>query len=78
MSPLVFGCAFADKISGEGRLVANAMLAAEHALSQGIAWHVHEPSQDEAIDREVSLLGELDEAITKGDLLAHYQPKLNL
>jgi EAL domain-containing protein (putative c-di-GMP-specific phosphodiesterase class I)/GGDEF domain-containing protein len=60
------------------RTLARAMLAADHALVHGESWHVHDAGEDEAIDRELSLLGELDEAIHKGEIEVVYQPKLCL
>jgi len=59
-------------------LVANAVFAAERARTAGVAWHVHQASDDEEVERDLSLLGELDEAIAGGQLDVLYQPKLDI
>ncbi|WP_169804993.1 EAL domain-containing protein [Sphingomonas asaccharolytica] len=58
--------------------IANASMAADLALRSGSGWHVHEVSDAEAASAELSLAGELDEAIAAGDVFAAYQPKLDL
>lgn len=60
------------------RVIAHATLAAARALASGSGWHAHHSEDDEAIDRELSLLGELDEAIESGEIQVIYQPKLDL
>jgi EAL domain-containing protein (putative c-di-GMP-specific phosphodiesterase class I) len=60
------------------KLVANAVFAAERARSSGEAWHVHQARDGEEVERELSLLGELDEAISGGQLEVLYQPKLDI
>jgi EAL domain-containing protein (putative c-di-GMP-specific phosphodiesterase class I)/CHASE2 domain-containing sensor protein len=60
------------------RIVAHATLAADRALVNGAGWHFHDADEDEVVDRELSLLGELDEAIGKGEIEVVYQPKLDL
>lgn len=60
------------------RTLARAMLAADTAQADGESWHFHSAHEDEAIDRELSLLGELDEAIANGEIRVVYQPKLCL
>jgi diguanylate cyclase len=71
---------FAEEASvGLGdRAVANAGLAAAQALASRSGWHAHHAVDDETIDRELSLLGELDEAIERGEIQVAYQPKLDL
>lgn len=67
--------------AGEGRsdrVIAHAGLAAAQALASGGGWHAHHAGEDETIDRELSLLGELDEAIERGEIQVAYQPKLDL
>lgn len=59
------------------RVIAHAGLAAARALATG-GWLVHAAEDDEAIDRELSLLGELDDAIPRGEIAVVYQPKLDL
>lgn len=61
----------------EGTIV-RALLAADQALALGQSWQVHDEEAEEAVDREFSLLGELDEAIASHEIDVHYQPKLCL
>ncbi len=58
--------------------IAQATLAASRALSQGEGWHRHSAEENAVVDRELSLLTELDEAIDRGEIEVHYQPKLDL
>lgn len=60
------------------RVIAHAGLAAARALATGASWLSHHADDNEAIDRELSLLGELDDAIPRGEIQIAYQPKLNL
>jgi EAL domain-containing protein (putative c-di-GMP-specific phosphodiesterase class I)/CHASE2 domain-containing sensor protein len=71
---------FAPEAAGGSadRTVSLAALAADRALANGSAWHFHDVEENEAVDRELSLLGELDEAIEKGEIQVLYQPKLDL
>ena len=61
-----------------GQLVANAAFAAVKARNAGHAWHVHDTGDEKEIERELSLLGELDEAVSNGQLDVLYQPKLDI
>jgi EAL domain-containing protein (putative c-di-GMP-specific phosphodiesterase class I)/CHASE2 domain-containing sensor protein len=60
------------------RVIAQSGLAAARAAATGSGWLAHAIEDDEAIDRELSLLGELDEAIPRGEIHIAYQPKLDL
>lgn len=60
------------------RIIAMAALAAERAREAGVAWHVHQISDEEEVQRELSLLGELDEAISRDQIEVFYQPKLDI
>lgn len=60
------------------RTLSRAMLAAGTAQTDGVSWHFYSAQQDEAVDRELSLLGELDDAIAGGEIDVVYQPKLCL
>ena len=60
------------------RTLACAMLAAETASTNGESWHFHGAEEDDAVDLELALLGELDDAIANGDIHVVYQPKLGL
>lgn len=75
---LTFGIAHENETAEGERAIAHAALAADRALSEGRPWHVHASSEDEAVDRELSLMGELDEAIDRGEIQVVYQPKLDL
>lgn len=59
-------------------VLANAALAAAQALDSGAGWHVHSDSEGDTIGREVSLLGELDQAVANGEIEVAYQPKLHI
>ena len=74
---LAIGFAGEGAKGGATRTIANAMLSAERAESGG-GWHSHDSSEDEALDRDLSLLGELDEAVATGQLRVFYQPKLDI
>lgn len=69
---------FAEGADASDRIIAHAGLAAVHALASGGGWHVHHADDGETVDRELSLLGELDEAVERGDIHVVYQPKLDL
>lgn len=74
---LTYGFAAVDA-AGPQHAVANAALAANQARQAGTAYHFHDAGEDEAMDRELSLLGELDEAVDRGEIHLVYQPKLDL
>ncbi|WP_404333829.1 putative bifunctional diguanylate cyclase/phosphodiesterase [Sphingomonas sp. MMS12-HWE2-04] len=68
-----------EAAAGHGeRAVAHAGLAAAQALASGSGWHSYHADDDETLDRELSLLGELDEAVGRGEIQVVYQPKLDL
>lgn len=70
---------FAAMDGGSARAaIANAAMAAHHALSTGTGWHLHEASDSEMASKELSLAGDVDAAITNGDVFVVYQPKLDL
>lgn len=75
---LAFGYAAERGGDGADRVVAQAALAADTALAEGRAWHVHQLEEEDTVDRELSLLGELDDALGKGEIQVLYQPKLDL
>ncbi|MDP5277865.1 EAL domain-containing protein [Sphingomonas sp. DG1-23] len=68
----------AEEAGADDRTIAHAGLAAAHALASGSGWHVHHADDGETVDRELSLLGELDEAVARGGIHVVYQPKLDL
>jgi EAL domain-containing protein (putative c-di-GMP-specific phosphodiesterase class I)/GGDEF domain-containing protein len=75
---LAFGFAPQLPTGRSDHVVAQATLAADRALVNGAGWHFHDAGEDEVVDRELSLLGELDEAVGKGEIQVVYQPKLDL
>ena len=75
---LAFGYAAERPGASTQQTVAQAAMAADRALKEGRTWHVHQLEEEDAVDRELSLLGELDEALGKGELQLLYQPKLDL
>ena len=74
---LTFGVADPDP-DGVRHQVANAVLAAEHAARDGERWRVFTVRDGEETDWHLSLLGELDAALTQGQVWNAYQPKLDL
>jgi EAL domain-containing protein (putative c-di-GMP-specific phosphodiesterase class I)/CHASE2 domain-containing sensor protein len=75
---LAVGAAFDDDDAEAQQILSRAMLAAGTALTNEQKWHVHTEGDDEWVDRELSLLGELDDAIAQGDIGVVFQPKLCL
>lgn len=74
------GLGFAPETAdgSESSVIENAMLAVAQGIAEGRNWHEFSAADADAADLELSLLGELDEAIANGDILTHYQPKLDL
>lgn len=63
----------------DGRsLIACAAAAAERATNAGHRWQRYVEGDDEAGKWQLGLLGELDEAMTNGDLWVALQPKLDI
>lgn len=60
------------------RAIGHAAHAANTALRKGEGWRLHEDSQSERLEQQVSLMGELDAAIEEGHIEVLYQPKLDL
>jgi len=58
------------------RLV-NATRAATEAATTGVFWR-HSAIDVDAMERRLVLMGELDQAMTSGEIEVHYQPKLAL
>jgi EAL domain-containing protein (putative c-di-GMP-specific phosphodiesterase class I)/CHASE2 domain-containing sensor protein len=69
----------ADRSDGTpAQLIALAGVASEQAREAHSGWYVHDHGDSARLDRELSLLGELDEAARNGSLKVLYQPKLDL
>jgi EAL domain-containing protein (putative c-di-GMP-specific phosphodiesterase class I)/CHASE2 domain-containing sensor protein len=64
--------------AGAAQLVADAGAAAANAAQRGARWRRFIPADGAAIDWQLSLLGELDAAMSGGQLWNAYQPKLDL
>ncbi len=58
--------------------VAQAAHAASLARRSGKFWRLHTAEEGETVTQQVSLLGELDDALRSGAITVLYQPKLNL
>ena len=71
---LTFGVADADMADP----AAHAAHAASLAKRAGKFWRLHTIAQGEAVTAQLSLLGELDEALRNRSIAVLYQPKLNL
>ncbi|WP_086738282.1 EAL domain-containing protein [Erythrobacter colymbi] len=71
---LTFGVADCDMLDPAG----HAAHAASLAKRAGKLWRLHTEEAGEAISLELSLLGELDEALRSRNIAVLYQPKLNL
>jgi EAL domain-containing protein (putative c-di-GMP-specific phosphodiesterase class I)/CHASE2 domain-containing sensor protein len=71
---LTFGVAPA----GSTESAAKAAHAAGQAKRAGRFWKVHDEDAGEAAAQQLVLLGELDEALHRGNITVLYQPKLNL
>lgn len=74
---LALGYARGDA-SDAARVIGNAAVAAARGKTEGASWHLHNAGDEEEVERELSLLGELDEAIDSNDLSVVYQPKLDI
>jgi EAL domain-containing protein (putative c-di-GMP-specific phosphodiesterase class I)/CHASE2 domain-containing sensor protein len=74
---LSFGLACGADVAAR-QLIANAGLAALQAAQHGARWRRFIDADGEAIDWQLSLLGELDAAMADGQLWNAYQPKLDL
>ena len=63
---------------GQGRALSEAIHAASMALQGGDRWRYHVAAERAALERQVSLMGELDLALERGEINVVYQPKLAL
>lgn len=69
-------------VAADGRAVPNrlssALLAADEASADGSKWKAFDPAHLVDAEWRLSLLGQLDSAIGRGDIWVAYQPKLDL
>ncbi len=63
--------------TGLERVLADAALAAEHALQGGSFWR-RSVADDGGLERSISLMGELDAALVHGGIEVFYQPKYDV
>ena len=63
---------------GENAQLAEAAHAASEAVRKKERWQYHVAAERAALERQVTLMGELDTAIQNGELDVLYQPKLHL
>lgn len=75
---VVLSSGFADLVDGPEQAINNAILAADRARAAGETWHRAVAGEKEGLARDLSLMGELDEAIDRGEVRVLYQPKLDL
>jgi len=74
---LTFGVELGSSRANASRL-ASALVAANEAWNQGLRWKYHDPAREEEVSWRLSLLGELDAAIDKGEVWIAYQPQYDL
>lgn len=67
----------AEKNGERDRIIVDATLAADQAMRDGLFWR-RSATDVSTLDRAISLMGELDEAIANRELEVYYQPKLFL
>ena len=80
-APIDVSVAFGVEI-GSGRSLANrlasALVAADEAAHHGLKWKYHDPESLENASWKLSMLGQLDEAIDRGEVWIAFQPQLDL
>jgi len=74
---LTFGVELGSRRPNASRL-GSALVAADEAWDQGLRWKYHDPARQEEASWRLSLLGELDAAIDKGEVWIAYQPQYDL
>ena len=62
----------------EAGALAHAAHAASRAHENGVPWEYNEQAERAALAQQLSLMGELDQAVAGGELQVLYQPKLEL
>ena len=74
---LTFGVELGSNRGNASRL-GSALVAADEAWEEGLRWKYHDPAREEEANWRLSLLGELDAAIDRGEVWIAYQPQLDL
>ena len=77
---VALGLGFAAELTDDAvhQVIDNAMLAAVRAIEDGSTWREYDAADANTVELELSLLGELDEAVKHGGIYVLYQPKLDL
>jgi diguanylate cyclase len=70
--------ATADALGGREALLRHADVAMYHAKANGSGVEVYAPERDGHSRERLELTGEMQEAITSGQLILHFQPKASL
>lgn len=60
------------------RRLAGALVAAEGARKTGQRWQFYDPARQDELEWNISMLGQLDQAIEEGEVWVAFQPKLDL
>jgi EAL domain-containing protein (putative c-di-GMP-specific phosphodiesterase class I) len=74
---LTFGVELGSARSNASRL-GSALVAADEAWDEGLRWKYHDAAREEEVSWRLSLLGELDAAIDKGEVWVAFQPQYDL
>lgn len=74
---IAFGVEIGSSRSLANRL-ASALVAADEAAHHGFKWKYHDPESLENASWKLSMLGQLDEAIDRGEVWIAFQPQLDL
>ena len=74
---IAFGVEIGSSRSLPNRL-ASALVAADDAAHHGLKWKYHDPESLENASWKLSMLGQLDEAIDRGEVWIAFQPQLDL
>jgi len=74
---IAFGVEIGSGRSLPNRL-ASALVAADEAAHHGLKWKYHDPESLENASWKLSMLGQLDEAIDRGEVWIAFQPQLDL
>lgn len=58
--------------------LANALVAANDAAQEGLKWKTYDAEPDLDVEWRLSMLGQIDEAINRGEMWVAYQPQYDL
>jgi EAL domain-containing protein (putative c-di-GMP-specific phosphodiesterase class I)/CHASE2 domain-containing sensor protein len=74
---VTFGVELGSSRANASRL-GSALVAANEAWDEGLRWKYHDPARQEEASWRLSLLGELDAAIDRGQVWIAYQPQYDI